>query len=128
MAAGSIPVDGANFMCYHACMTRVEALQILQVTEAQMTVGDNWREIVDPNFYERAGWPQNWVASITKNHKPNNENVAGVWHPDFLKALCSSLEISEKEYAEIPGVAAQCRKMAVLIWLEIREGEGNEKN
>lgn len=93
-----------------------------------MTVGDNWREIVDPNFYERAGWPQNWVASITKNHKTNNENVDGVWHPDFLEALCFSLGISEKEYVEIPGVAAQCRKMAVLIWLEIREGEGNEKN
>jgi hypothetical protein len=77
-------------------MNRVEALQVMQATEAQRTVGDNWREIIDPSFYTKA---------------------------EFLEALCESMEVDQNQYKSKEGAYSQCKAMALAVWLAFYEEE-----
>lgn len=90
-----------------------------------MTVGDNWREIVDPNFYVNAGWPSEWVNEMYSRHEAEQGSVLGVWHLDFLRALGASLGISVDKSI---GAYSEARRLAQEIWLEILdlEKEHNE--
>lgn len=107
-------------------MNKVEALQIMQATEAQMTVGDNWREIVDPSFYTKGGWPKDFIAPLLRAHDAEGKSVSGVWHAEFLEALCVAMEISPSYYADKDGAYSKCKAMAMAIWLAFYEEE--EKN
>ena len=81
-----------------------------------MTVGDNWREIVDPNFYSKAGWPSEWVDKIRRKHETINGVVYGVWHLEFLRALGESLGVKQKP--EI-GAYSEAKYLCREVWLEI---------
>jgi hypothetical protein len=104
-------------------MNRVEALQVMQATEAQRTVGDNWREIIDPSFYTKAGWPNHFVNSLVREHEIDGKKVSGVWHAEFLEALCESMEVDQDQYKSKEGAYSQCKAMALAVWLAFYEEE-----
>jgi hypothetical protein len=104
-------------------MTRSEALQIMRETSAQLTVGDNWREVVDPSFYIRGGWPKEFVDALVREHTSEPVVSYGVWHKEFLQALCDILEVAPEEYNQKQGIAAQCKGMAICVWLAFYEEE-----
>ena len=95
----------------------------MQSTEAQKTVGDNWREIVDPSFYTKAGWPEEFVAPLKRSHNIDNKFVEGVWHADFLESLCSAMGIEKEKFASKEGAYAKCKAMALEVWLLFYEEE-----
>lgn len=99
-------------------MDRLTALAILQERKAQLTVGDNWREIVDPNFYVNAGWPSHWIDSMHRSHQAESGTVQGVWHLDFLRKLSGVLGI---KVADDFGAYMEARQMAIKIWEMIYE-------
>jgi len=99
-------------------MNRSMALTILQGRKAQLTVGDNWREIVDPNFYVNSGWPSYWVNEFHRVHQAEGGAVQGVWHLEFLRGLCKVLGIETNPDA---GAYSEARHMAIKIWEKIYE-------
>jgi|688.fasta_scaffold06731_14 hypothetical protein len=106
-------------------MNKPMALQILQENKARMTVGDNWRDIVDPNFYVKAGWPPEWIDEIYRPHATQSGTVFGVWHLDFLRALAKAIGIPESPDL---GAYSEARHLAIAIWQKVmEEGEKNEK-
>lgn len=95
----------------------------MQATEAQKTVGDNWRDIVDPRFYTEAGWPSDFIDPLAKNHQVNEGDVFGVWHAEFLQELCKVLGVDESKYKPKEGWYSQCKAMALAIWIAFYEEE-----
>jgi len=104
-------------------MDRAKALQIMQKTEAQMTVGDAWREIVDPNFYLNAGWPGAWVDQMVRKHQTGDGYVLGVWHAEFLENLCKAMDINPSTYENDQSAYLRYKGMALQIWLAHYEEE-----
>jgi hypothetical protein len=104
-------------------MKKSEAISVLANEKAKMTVGDNWRDVVDPVFYVDAGWPESWIWNLVRSHSAGGKTILGVWHPDFLEALCGVLGVNPAEYASAKGVAEKSRKMAIAIWLLCDEKE-----
>lgn len=95
----------------------------MQSVEVQKTVGDNWRDIIDPNFYTRAGWPSDWVNTMHRSHQTESGAVLGVWHAEFLEQVCKALEIPEDRYETNEGLYKKCKAMALQIWLEFYKEE-----
>ena len=95
----------------------------MRSAEVQKTVGDNWRDVVDPNFYSKAGWPSEWVDQMNRTHQTEHGAVIGVWHAEFLEALCKLMEVPESSYETGEGLYKKCKNMALQIWLEFYKEE-----
>lgn len=85
-----------------------------------MTVGDNWRDIVDPNFYVNAGWPADWIDTVYGQHATESGTVYGVWHLDFLRLLAKAMGITDSPE---PGAYSEARHFAIAIWQAVMEEE-----
>lgn len=106
-------------------MTRSQALEIMRERSAQLTVGDNWREVVDPSFYVKGGWPKEFIDPLVHQHDSEPAVTYGVWHKEFLQALCDVIGVDPEEYNQKQGIAAQCKAMALCVWLAFYEEEEN---